>query len=69
VLPFTHRIQKGEFRMNVKTLLAAAALAILPGLSFAMCSGDKAMDQQAMSCAEGTQWDAQTATCIPVTTS
>ncbi len=55
--------------MNVKTLLAAAALAVLPGLSFAMCSGDKAMDQQAMTCVEGTQWDAQTATCIPMTTS
>jgi hypothetical protein len=55
--------------MNVKTLLSAAVLAILPGLTFAMCSGEAKLDQQAMSCAEGTQWDAQTATCTPVTTS
>jgi hypothetical protein len=55
--------------MNVKTLLSAAVLAMLPGLAFAQCSGQAAHDQQAMSCAEGTQWDAQTATCTPVTTS
>jgi hypothetical protein len=54
--------------MPVKTFLAAAVLALLPGLSFAMCS-DAKMDQQAMSCAEGSQWDATSATCVPVTTS
>jgi hypothetical protein len=55
--------------MTVKTLLSAAVLAVLPGLTFAMCAGEARHDEQAMTCAEGTQWDAQTATCIPVTTS
>lgn len=55
--------------MTVKTFLTAAVLAVLPGLSFAYCSGEARLDQQAMSCAEGSQWDAQTATCVPVTSS
>ena len=54
--------------MTIKTLLSAALLALLPGLSFAMC-GSEARQDEAMTCAEGTQWDAETATCTPVTTS
>jgi hypothetical protein len=52
--------------MSLKTVLSAALLAILPGLSFAMCTGDSHADQQAMTCAEGTQWDVETGTCVPV---
>lgn len=55
--------------MTVKTFLAAAVLAVLPGLTFAACTGAASHDQQAMSCAEGTQWDAQSATCVPITSS
>lgn len=44
----------------IKTLLAAAALATLPALGFAACSGS----HQAMSCAEGTVWDADSGTCV-----
>jgi hypothetical protein len=34
-----------------------------------MCGGEARHDQQAMTCAEGTQWDAASGTCTPVTTS
>jgi hypothetical protein len=54
--------------MKMKTILTAAVLALLPGLSFAQCSGER-HDQQAMSCAEGMQWDTTTATCVPISTS
>lgn len=55
--------------MNLKTLIAAATLAILPGLSFAQCSQVDKVEQQAMSCVPGTQWDSATATCAPVVNS
>lgn len=45
----------------IKTLLAAAALALVPALGFAACSGSS---HQAMSCAEGTVWDAESGTCV-----
>lgn len=44
----------------IKTLLAAAALAALPALSFAACSST----HQAMSCSDGTVWDAASQTCV-----
>ena len=46
--------------MTIKTLLAAAALTVVPVLSYAACSGHS---QQAMTCAEGTVYDADTGTC------
>jgi hypothetical protein len=55
--------------MSIKTMLFAAVMAVLPGLSFAMCTGDSHASQEAMTCADGTQWDAETATCVPVTSS
>jgi hypothetical protein len=55
--------------MTVKTILTAAVLAALPGLAFAQCSDKARLDQQAMSCVEGTMWDATAGTCLPVTTS
>jgi hypothetical protein len=45
----------------MKTLLVAATLAAAPLSAFAMCS-DKS--HQAMSCTEGTVWDAQSQTCV-----
>lgn len=56
-------------KMLLKTLAAAFVVAILPGLAAAQCSSEPRIDQQAMSCAEGSQWDQATATCLPVTTS
>lgn len=52
----------------IKTLMTAAALTVLPGLAMAMCSGMK-YDTMAMSCAEGSTWDAETRTCVPAATS
>ncbi|WP_211097096.1 hypothetical protein [Aliishimia ponticola] len=52
---------------TLKTLVLAAALMSLPGLSLAMgCSHSK---QQAQSCADGATWDSATGTCIPVVNS
>jgi hypothetical protein len=52
--------------MTIKTVFAAAVLALVPALSQAACTGESHADQQAMTCADGTQWDAETATCLPV---
>lgn len=53
--------------MTLKTLFAATALIVVPSFALAMgCSSGHQMDQQAMSCAEGTMWDAATGTCIPL---
>lgn len=51
----------------MKTFLAAATLAILPLGAFAQCAGHGAA-QEAMSCAAGTQWDAETRTCVTIAT-
>jgi hypothetical protein len=53
--------------MKLKTLLAALALTITPALAFAQCMGKH--EQVTMSCAEGTQWDATTQTCVPTASS
>ncbi|WP_170311756.1 hypothetical protein [Sulfitobacter sabulilitoris] len=47
--------------MSFKTLAVTVALALAPTLSLAQgCS----YDRQAMSCAEGTTYDAATGTCV-----
>jgi len=52
--------------MTIKTLAAAVALTILPVLAHAAgCN----YNQQAMSCAEGSTYDAQSGTCVPVASS
>jgi hypothetical protein len=51
---------KKEDGMTLKALLAAAALTLCPAIATAQCSGHS---QQAMSCAEGTVWDAETQSC------
>ena len=53
--------------MKLKTLLAALALTVAPAVAMAECFGDH--QQVTMSCAEGTQWDADKQTCVPTTTS
>lgn len=53
----------------LKTVLFAATLAALPSLSMAMgCNSLKHDTTTAMSCAEGTMMDADTGTCVPITT-
>jgi hypothetical protein len=48
--------------MKIKTIVAAALLALSPGLAFASCFGEHT-NQQAMSCGEGMVWDAATQSC------
>lgn len=52
--------------MALKTFVAAVLLSLSPLAAFAQCSGQ--LDQQAMSCAEGSQYDVETGTCVPVAT-
>ncbi|MEM8655860.1 MAG: carbohydrate-binding module family 14 protein [Pseudomonadota bacterium] len=52
--------------MKTKTVLVALALTLAPTLSLAMgCNYGK--EQQAMSCATGTVYDADTKTCVSTT--
>lgn len=48
--------------MQKKLTLAVLALVLAPGLAFAMCSRDH---DQAMTCAEGTVYNAETGSCVP----
>ncbi len=48
--------------MPLRTLVAALALAALPGIGFAACFGDH--QKTTMSCADGTVWDATKGTCV-----
>lgn len=51
--------------MKLRLTLAAVALTLAPGMSFAMgCSGYTKPEQTVMSCAEGMVLDAQTGTCV-----
>ncbi|WP_147113716.1 carbohydrate-binding module family 14 protein [Tateyamaria sp. syn59] len=53
--------------MKTKTVLVALALTLAPTLSLAMgCNYDK-LEQQAMSCAAGTVYDADTNSCVATT--
>ncbi len=54
--------------MKVKVVLTSVAITVASTVSaFAGCAFHQ--QEQAMSCAEGTTYDAETKTCIPVTTS
>lgn len=53
--------------MKTKTFAIVLALVLAPGLAAAAgCSHGK--DRQAMSCAEGTKYDAGSGSCQPVST-
>lgn len=54
--------------MKSKLLLAALVLAATPSLAIAACFGHGKEDV-VMSCAEGTDYDPETQTCVPSTTS
>lgn len=53
--------------MKMKTLLAALALTLAPGLAVAMCSGNYQKDEVAMTCAAGTTWDSEMQRCVATT--
>lgn len=54
--------------MTIKTTVAALLLTLAPGLAIAMgCQGDHGQ-QAAISCAEGTMWDAEESACVPIAT-
>lgn len=53
--------------MKVKVILVSAAISAASAVSaFAGCAYHQ--QEQAMSCGEGTAYDSETKTCIPVTT-
>lgn len=53
--------------MKVKTVLVSAAITLASAVSaYAGCAFH---EQQAMSCAEGTAYDPETKTCLPLTSS
>ena len=54
--------------MRIKTLLAAIVLMGLPTLAAAECQWG-ASHEVTMSCAEGSTWDAETSSCLPVLSS
>jgi hypothetical protein len=54
--------------MTLKTAMCAFVIALTPALAAAECSWGK-MEQVTMSCSEGTTFDAETQTCIPVVSS
>ena len=51
--------------MRLKTFTTVLILSLAPMSAFAQCVGSHA-EQQAMSCAEGSQWDQVSGTCVPV---
>lgn len=53
----------------MKMLLTALALTVLPGLALAEGCQWGHPDETAASCSPGLTWDAQTRTCVSVTTS
>jgi hypothetical protein len=55
--------------MKIRLLLAALAITAAPTLAIAECSWGKAHETTAMSCVEGTSWDAASQTCVPVASS
>jgi len=54
--------------MKIKTLLAALAITTAPALAFAECSWGTA-HETTMSCAEGSTWDSESSSCVPVASS
>ncbi|WP_299040997.1 hypothetical protein [uncultured Tateyamaria sp.] len=53
--------------MKTKTVLVALALTLAPSLSLAMGCNYGKHEQQAMSCADGTVYDAGSKSCVSTT--
>jgi hypothetical protein len=54
--------------MRIASLLTIAALFVMPSIASAECSWSRG-HEVTMSCADGTTWDAGSASCIPTATS
>jgi len=52
----------------MKIVLTTLALTLAPVLATAQCIGDHGMEQ-AQSCVTGTQWDTESASCVPTVAS
>ncbi len=50
----------------MKRFVLLAVLLSSPLSAWAACTGH--IDQQAMSCVEGQEWDAETNACVPIVT-
>lgn len=66
-LTMIQHLFRQETHMSIKTLLAALVLVAAPGLAMAECSWGA--HEVTMSCAEGTAWDGDSQSCIPVVSS
>lgn len=52
----------------MKTVFVGLLVTLAPGLAFAECSGSHS-DQIVMSCPQGQVFDADSESCVPLTTS
>jgi hypothetical protein len=52
----------------MKTAFVALLITAAPGLAFAQCSSDH-KEQVVMSCPQGQTFDAESDTCVPLTSS
>lgn len=52
--------------MKFRLHLAVLALALVPGSAFAACFDGHVSAETTMSCAEGTVYDADSQSCVPV---
>jgi len=50
--------------MRVTALAAALIVSLAPGLALAECSWGNMKDHAAVSCADGTTWDATAQACV-----
>ena len=57
------------YRKKLKLVIATLALWVAPGLAMAQCFGDHKKEDVVMSCAQGTMYDAETKSCVPMTSS
>ena len=55
--------------MKLKLVIATLALSVAPSLAMAACFGDHNKEDVVMSCAQGTVYDAETKSCVPMSTS
>lgn len=54
---------------TLKITTVAAVLTLVPAMSFAMGCGFGSKSQQAQTCIQGSAWDAETQTCVPIASS
>ncbi len=55
--------------MTLKTILTASVLMLVPVMAQAQCNWDYGTQEAAISCADGTMWDATAMACVAVASS